>query len=61
MIGAPALPAAGLVGGLVGVGLGLGLVRVRGRLDGDVLGAGVELAFAATVVAAATVAGWLAT
>ena len=43
---------AGVIGGLGGLGLGLVLVRLRGRLDGDLLGASVELAFALTVVAA---------
>ncbi|MDO8484647.1 MAG: adenosylcobinamide-GDP ribazoletransferase [Candidatus Limnocylindrales bacterium] len=57
-IGAPALLVAGLVGGIGGVALGLGLVRARRQLDGDLLGASVELAFAATVLAAAALVGW---
>ncbi len=57
-IGAPALLVAGPVGAIGGVGLGLGLVRARRQLDGDVLGASVELAFAATVLAAAALARW---
>lgn len=57
-IGAPALLVAGLVGGMGGVGLGLGLVRARNQLDGDLLGASVELAFAATVLATSVLAGW---
>ncbi len=56
-IGAPTPLIAGLVGGIGGVGLGLGLVRARRQLDGDVLGASVELAFAATVLAAAALVG----
>jgi adenosylcobinamide-GDP ribazoletransferase len=46
----------GPVGAAVGVGLGLGLVRLRGQLDGDVLGASVELSFAAALVGAAAIA-----
>lgn len=57
-IGEPALLVAGLVGGLGGLGLGMGLVRTRNLLDGDLLGASVELTFAATVLAAAVLAGW---
>lgn len=57
-IGEPALLVAGLVGGIGGVGLGLGLVRARSQLDGDLLGASVEIAFTATVLAAAALAGW---
>ena len=49
---------AGLAGGLGGVGLGLALVRVRGQLDGDLLGAATELTFAGTVLAAAALIGW---
>ena len=52
------LVGAGLAGGLGGVGLGLALVRVRGQLDGDLLGATVEMSFAGTVLAAAVLVGW---
>lgn len=57
-IGAPALLGGGLLGGIGGVGLGLGLVRARNQLDGDLLGASVELTFAATVLAIAVLARW---
>ena len=57
-IGAPALLVGGLVGGIGGVTLGLGLVRARNQLDGDLLGASVELGFAATVLATAARARW---
>lgn len=57
-LGSPALLVGGLVGGIGGVGLGLGLVRARNQLDGDLLGASVELTFAATVLATAVVSGW---
>ena len=56
-INAPSLVAAGLAGGLVGVASGLLLMRARGVLDGDLLGAGVELGFAATIVVAALAGG----
>ena len=36
--------------------LGLGIVRLRGQVDGDVFGASVELAVAATLVACAVIA-----
>lgn len=53
-LGGPAVAAAGAIGGIGGVAVGMGLVRTRGQLDGDLLGASVELTFALTVVAAAT-------
>lgn len=56
-LGAPAVAVAGAIGGLGGVAIGIGLVRIRGQLDGDLLGASVELSFALTVVAAALVVG----
>jgi len=46
----------GAIGGLVSLGAGLWLVRLRGRLDGDLLGASVEIAFATTVLATAILA-----
>ena len=57
VLGSPAVLAAGGVGGIGGVTLGMGLVRTRGQLDGDLLGAGVELSFALTLVAAAAIVG----
>jgi adenosylcobinamide-GDP ribazoletransferase len=56
-VSAPVTIAAGLTGMIGGVGLGLGLVRLRGQLDGDVLGASVELAFAMALSAAAVLVG----
>jgi len=47
----------GVAGAAVGLGLSFAVVRIRGGLDGDGLGAGVELVFAATLVA---VAAWSA-
>jgi adenosylcobinamide-GDP ribazoletransferase len=61
VIGSVALAVAGLTGILGGVALGLVLVRARTQLDGDLLGAGVELAFAAAMLAASTVVGWPST
>ena len=49
--------AAGVLGGLGGLVLGAGLVRARRQLDGDVLGATVELSFALTVIVAAVSLG----
>lgn len=60
-IGEAALLLASLAGCLGGIGLGMGLVRTRNQLDGDLLGASVQLAFAATVLAAAVLAGWPST
>lgn len=56
--GGPQLVAAGLVGLVLGVGIGLAIARLRGQLDGDGLGASVELGFAATVLAMATIGRW---
>ena len=53
VLGSPMVGVAGGIGGLGGLGLGLGLLRTRGQLDGDVLGASVELSFALTVLVAA--------
>jgi hypothetical protein len=47
--------AAGLATGLV---VGLGLVRLRGQLDGDVLGATVELGMVAILTWIAVAARW---
>lgn len=52
------LAVGGIAGGIASAGLGLWLVRLRGTIDGDLLGASVELAFASTVVALAAVAAW---
>jgi adenosylcobinamide-GDP ribazoletransferase len=51
----PTVAAVGIAGLIAGLGLGIWLVRVRGQLDGDVLGASVELALAAALVAAVVV------
>ncbi len=50
--------AGGLLGITAGVALGLAIVRLRGRLDGDGLGATVELSFAAMLLAAAAIGRW---
>jgi len=52
------LIAAGIIGGVGAIGLGVVLVRLRPQLDGDLLGASVEIAFAMTLVATAVVAAW---
>jgi adenosylcobinamide-GDP ribazoletransferase len=57
VVGTPAVAAAGAVGGIGGIAIGIGLVRPRGQLDGDLLGASVELSFALTVAVAATLLG----
>ncbi len=57
-VGRPLLLAGGLAGGVAGVGLGLVVVRLRGRLDGDGLGATVELGFAAVMLATAALGRW---
>jgi adenosylcobinamide-GDP ribazoletransferase len=57
---APGIGIGGAIGLLVGVGLGWLVVRLRGQLDGDALGAGVELAFAASLFAIAAVTAALA-
>lgn len=56
--GSPPLLVGCLVGVAAGVALGLGVVRLRGQLDGDGLGAAVELGFAATVLSAAAIGRW---
>jgi adenosylcobinamide-GDP ribazoletransferase len=53
-----ALLVGGLVGFAAGLGLGFGLVRLRGQLDGDGLGATVELSFAAILLSTATIVRW---
>jgi hypothetical protein len=57
VLGSPAVLAAAGVGGIGGVTLGMGLVRTRCQLDGDLLGASVELSFALTLAAAAAIVG----
>jgi adenosylcobinamide-GDP ribazoletransferase len=57
VLGAPTVVVAGAIGGIGGVAIGIGLVRARGQLDGDLLGASVELSFVLTVVVAATLVG----
>jgi len=54
----PELLVAGLAGGLIGIGSSAGLIRIRRQLDGDLLGAGVELAVAGTLLAAAVLTAW---
>ncbi|HEY7737160.1 MAG TPA: adenosylcobinamide-GDP ribazoletransferase [Candidatus Limnocylindrales bacterium] len=56
----PSIAAGALIGTAVGVTLGLWLVRARRQLDGDGLGAIVELTFCAIVVATALAAAWVA-
>ena len=56
--GSPPLLVGCLVGVAAGVALGLGVVRLRGQLDGDGLGAAVELGFAATLLSAAAIGRW---
>jgi len=57
VLGAPTVAVAGSIGGIGGVAIGIWLARTRGQLDGDLLGASVELSFVLTVSAAATLAG----
>jgi adenosylcobinamide-GDP ribazoletransferase len=57
-VGSWSLAIGGVAGGAASVGLGLSLVRLRRTIDGDLLGASVELAFASTVVAIAALAAW---
>jgi adenosylcobinamide-GDP ribazoletransferase len=54
--GWPELALGGLIGGAVALGVGAALVRLRGQLDGDLLGASVEMAFATTLLATAALA-----
>jgi adenosylcobinamide-GDP ribazoletransferase len=49
-LGLPALALLGGLGGAVGVALAWWIAAARGRLDGDALGASVELAMAGTLV-----------
>ena len=53
LAGAIAFGAAVAFGAVVGVGIGLFLVRARRQVDGDILGATVELGFAAVVTSVA--------
>jgi len=53
LAGAIAFGAAIAVGAACGLGIGLILVRARRQVDGDILGASVELGFAAVVAAVA--------
>jgi adenosylcobinamide-GDP ribazoletransferase len=52
------LAVGGLVGAILGLALGLGLVRLRRQMDGDVLGATVEISAAAILAAVAVGARW---
>jgi adenosylcobinamide-GDP ribazoletransferase len=56
--GGAELIAAGLLGGIGATALSLVLVRLRHQLDGDLLGASVEITFAMTLFAAAVLAAW---
>jgi adenosylcobinamide-GDP ribazoletransferase len=49
----------GVAGAAIGLGLGWWILRARMRLDGDALGATVELGFCACLVASAVTAAWL--
>jgi adenosylcobinamide-GDP ribazoletransferase len=53
LAGAIAFAAGLAVGAGVGIGIGLFLVRARGQIDGDLLGATVEVGFAAVVASVA--------
>jgi adenosylcobinamide-GDP ribazoletransferase len=48
------------IGAAIGLALSIAVVRVRGGLDGDALGATIELTFAAVVVSAAVGGAYLA-
>ena len=54
----PGLVAGGVLGLALGAGLGIAVVRLRGQLDGDGLGATVELTFAAGLVSTAVIVRW---
>ena len=58
-IGRPEFALAGGLAGAGSVGLGAALVRVRGQLDGDLLGASVELGVATTLLVTAVIAAGL--
>ena len=55
ILGTVGIAIGGVVGAAVGIGIGLVIVRWRGQLDGDALGAVVELTVAAVLVATAIV------
>lgn len=52
------LAIAGIAGAAFGIGSSIGLARVRNGVDGDLLGAGVELAQAGCLVVAAVLVSW---
>ena len=54
----PGPAAGGALGLLIGVAVGLVVVRRRNQLDGDSLGAAVELSFAASLACTATLVRW---
>jgi len=59
LVSGSAVPVLGCALGLgAGGALGLGIVGLRGRLDGDGLGATVELSFAASLLSAAAIGRW---
>jgi adenosylcobinamide-GDP ribazoletransferase len=57
VLGGAALAIGGLSGWGIGTVLGLAIVRLRRQVDGDALGASVELTFAVTLVACVMVVG----
>jgi len=57
-IGRWELAAGGVIGGVGSITVGLGLARLRRTLDGDLLGASVEIAFATTLLVTAVLAAW---
>ena len=58
-IGRPELALTGALAGGGSVGLGVVLARLRGQLDGDLLGASVELGVATTLLVTAVFAAGL--
>jgi cobalamin synthase len=55
ILGTVGIGIGGVIGAAVGIGIGVVIVRWRGQLDGDALGAVVELTVAAVLVATAIV------
>jgi adenosylcobinamide-GDP ribazoletransferase len=58
LAGSQGLIAGAVLGFAIGTGLSLGVIRLRGQLDGDGLGAAVELTFAASLVSTAAIVRW---
>jgi adenosylcobinamide-GDP ribazoletransferase len=59
LIGSSALALGWVLAGAASVAIGVALVRVRGQLDGDLLGASVEISFGTTLLVTAVVAAGL--